>query len=27
VVDLKKMKRIATIDAGREPDGLGWWVH
>ncbi len=26
-VDLKKMKRIATIDAGREPDGLGWWVH
>lgn len=27
VVDLKTMKRIATIDAGREPDGLGWWVH
>jgi len=27
VVDLKKMKRIAIIDAGREPDGLGWWVH
>ena len=27
VVDLKVMKRIATIDAGREPDGLGWWVH
>lgn len=27
VVDLQKMKRIATIDAGREPDGLGWWVH
>lgn len=27
VVDLKKMKRIATIEAGREPDGLGWWVH
>ncbi len=27
VVDLKRMKRIATIDAGREPDGLGWWVH
>ncbi len=27
VVDLKIMKRIATIDAGREPDGLGWWVH
>lgn len=26
VVDLKKMKRIATIAAGREPDGLGWWV-
>jgi YVTN family beta-propeller protein len=27
VVDLKKMKRIATIEAGKEPDGLGWWVH
>ena len=27
VVDLKKMTRIATIDAGREPDGLAWWVH
>lgn len=27
VVDLKKMKRIASIDAGREPDGLAWWVH
>jgi YVTN family beta-propeller protein len=27
VVDLKKMKRIATIDAGKEPDGLAWWVH
>jgi YVTN family beta-propeller protein len=27
VVDLKTMKRVATIDAGREPDGLGWWVH
>jgi len=27
VVDLKKWKRIATIEAGREPDGLAWWVH
>jgi DNA-binding beta-propeller fold protein YncE len=27
VVDLTTMKRVATIDAGREPDGLGWWVH
>lgn len=27
VVDLKTMKRVATIDAGKEPDGLGWWVH
>ena len=27
VVDLKKMKRVATIDSGKEPDGLGWWVH
>ncbi len=27
VVDLKTMKRVATINAGREPDGLGWWVH
>jgi YVTN family beta-propeller protein len=27
VVDLKRWKRIATIDAGREPDGLAWWVH
>lgn len=27
VVDLKKWKRVATVDAGREPDGLAWWVH
>jgi YVTN family beta-propeller protein len=27
VVDLRTMKRIATIEAGREPDGLGWWGH
>ena len=27
VVDLKKMKLVGKIDAGREPDGLAWWVH
>jgi DNA-binding beta-propeller fold protein YncE len=27
VVDLKTWKRVATIDAGREPDGLAWWLH
>ena len=25
VVDLVKLERIATIDAGREPDGITWW--
>lgn len=27
VVDLKKMRMIARIEAGREPDGLAWWIH
>lgn len=27
VVDLKTMTMTARIDAGREPDGLTWWVH
>jgi YVTN family beta-propeller protein len=27
VVDLKKWKMVAKIDAGREPDGLAWWVQ
>ena len=26
VVDLRTMQRTATIDAGREPDGLAWWT-
>jgi YVTN family beta-propeller protein len=26
VVDLKTLSRVATIEAGREPDGLAWWV-
>jgi DNA-binding beta-propeller fold protein YncE len=25
VVDLTTLTKIATIDAGREPDGLAWW--
>ncbi|WP_420236665.1 YncE family protein [Telmatobacter bradus] len=25
VVDLEKLERVATIDAGREPDGMTWW--
>jgi len=25
VVDLQTLQRVATIDAGREPDGLAWW--
>ena len=25
VVDLRTLTRTATIDAGREPDGLAWW--
>ncbi len=25
VVDLRKLERVATIDAGREPDGMTWW--
>ena len=25
VVDLQKLERVATIDAGREPDGMTWW--
>ena len=27
VVDLRTMQRVATIDAGREPDGMTWWAH
>lgn len=26
VVDLKTLTMVAKIDAGREPDGLTWWV-
>lgn len=26
VVDLRTLQRIATIDAGREPDGMTWWT-
>ena len=25
VVDLGKLERVATIDVGREPDGITWW--
>ncbi len=25
VVDLSKLERVATIDVGREPDGMAWW--
>jgi len=25
VVDLAKLERVATIDVGREPDGITWW--
>jgi DNA-binding beta-propeller fold protein YncE len=25
VVDMEKLERVATIDAGREPDGMTWW--
>jgi YVTN family beta-propeller protein len=25
VVDLEKLERVATIDVGREPDGMAWW--
>jgi len=25
VVDLQKLERVATIEAGREPDGMTWW--
>lgn len=25
VVDLKTLVRVATVEAGREPDGLAWW--
>jgi len=25
VVDLDRLERVATIDAGREPDGMTWW--
>lgn len=25
VVDLTTLQRIATVDAGREPDGMTWW--
>ena len=25
VVDLQSLQRVATIDAGREPDGMTWW--
>ena len=25
VVDLDKLERIATIDVGKEPDGIAWW--
>ncbi len=27
VVDLKRMVKTAEIDAGREPDGMAWWVR
>jgi DNA-binding beta-propeller fold protein YncE len=27
VVDLETLSRTGTIDAGREPDGLAWWVR
>jgi DNA-binding beta-propeller fold protein YncE len=27
VVDLIKLERVATIDAGREPDGMTWWAR
>lgn len=26
VVDLGTLQRVATIDAGREPDGMTWWT-
>ena len=26
VVDLVKLERVATIDVGREPDGMTWWA-
>ena len=25
VVDLEKLERVATVDVGREPDGIVWW--
>ena len=25
VVDLERLERVTTIDAGREPDGMAWW--
>jgi YVTN family beta-propeller protein len=27
VVDLRRLSMTGTIDAGREPDGLAWWVR
>ena len=27
VVDLVSLKRVATIDVGREPDGMTWWTR
>lgn len=27
VIDLKTLTLAATVDAGREPDGLAWWAH
>lgn len=27
VVDLEKLERVATINAGREPDGMTWWAQ
>ena len=25
VVDLVKLERVATLDVGKEPDGIVWW--
>ena len=27
IVDLQRLTMVGKIDAGREPDGLAWWLH